>query len=177
MLCNLLTDVMQGGKASMCCITIIVCLSTNARGQDTEQKLQLLRQQYEATIKDFDQRISTMEEQIKNEKEIRERGLLDLKQGRVDTEQTTASGASTVHEARPNTLPPNSHEVGAKFQGQVPSEPSYDLLHEADHKIAELQEHEGVFEFHGYLRSGFGLNSQGANRYRLRRLGLKPSTA
>jgi maltoporin len=54
--------------------------------------------------------------------------------------------------------------VGAAFQGQVPSEPSYDLLKEADEKIEKLQEQEGVFEFHGYLRSGYGLNGVGGQQ-------------
>lgn len=57
-----------------------------------------------------------------------------------------------------------SNEVGAKFQGQVPSEPTYDLLREADQEIAKLQEHERSFEFHGYFRSGFGLNRRGGQQ-------------
>ena len=52
-------------------------------------------------------------------------------------------------------------DVGAKFQGDVASEPSYDLLKEADEKIEKLQEREGAFGFHGYFRSGYGLNSIG----------------
>jgi maltoporin len=54
--------------------------------------------------------------------------------------------------------------VGAKFQGQLPSEPSYDLLREADVKIEKLQEQLNAFEFHGYFRSGYGLNSQGGQQ-------------
>lgn len=50
---------------------------------------------------------------------------------------------------------------GALHQGQVPSEPTYDYLLEADQKIAKLQEQFGTFEFHGYFRSGYGLNSVG----------------
>jgi len=52
-------------------------------------------------------------------------------------------------------------DVGAKFQGDVASEPSYDLLKEADEKIEKLQEREDTFGFHGYFRSGYGLNSIG----------------
>ena len=54
--------------------------------------------------------------------------------------------------------------MGDSFQGKLPSEPSYDLLREADRKITELQEHDGAFEFHGYFRSGFGLNSRGGQQ-------------
>ncbi len=31
-------------------------------------------------------------------------------------------------------------QVGAKYQGDLPSEPTYDLLNEADEKIAKLEE-------------------------------------
>ena len=41
---------------------------------------------------------------------------------------------------------------------------TYDLLEEADEKIAKLKEQVGTFEFHGYLRSGYGLNSEGGQQ-------------
>jgi maltoporin len=37
-------------------------------------------------------------------------------------------------------------------------------LKEADEKIEKLQEQEGVSEFHGYFRSGYGLNSVGGQQ-------------
>src|SRR6185295_20181242 len=57
-----------------------------------------------------------------------------------------------------------SNQVGASFQGQLPSEPSYDLLREADQKIVKLQEQVNSFEFHGYFRSGYGLNGRGGQQ-------------
>jgi maltoporin len=38
------------------------------------------------------------------------------------------------------------------------------MLREADEQIAKLQERESAFEFHGYFRSGFGLNSKGGKQ-------------
>ena len=55
-------------------------------------------------------------------------------------------------------------QVGAKYQGKLPSEPTYDLLKEADQKIEKLQEQMGTFEFHGYFRSGYGLNGVGGQQ-------------
>jgi maltoporin len=49
-------------------------------------------------------------------------------------------------------------------QGQLASEPTYDLLQEADQKIEKLQEQARSFEFHGYFRSGYGLNSVGGQQ-------------
>jgi maltoporin len=55
----------------------------------------------------------------------------------------------------------DSEQVGQKFQGDVPSEPTYDLLNEADIKIKKLTEQVNSFEFHGYVRSGAGENGEG----------------
>jgi hypothetical protein len=49
-------------------IAIMICACSFARGQDTEQQLQLLKQQYEVTTKEFEQRISALEQQIEKEK-------------------------------------------------------------------------------------------------------------
>jgi maltoporin len=55
----------------------------------------------------------------------------------------------------------DTEQVGQKYQGDVPSEPTYDLLNEADIKIKKLTEQVNTFEFHGYVRSGAGENGQG----------------
>src|SRR5271170_661155 len=64
-----------------------------------------------------------------------------------------------VQQAGKGAVLGQSDQVGARFQGDIPSEPTYDLLQEADTKIAKLQQQVGLFEYHGYLRSGYGLNS------------------
>lgn len=46
-------------------------------------------------------------------------------------------------------------------QGQVPSAPFYDWLQESQNEISTLQEQAKTFEFHGYFRSGYGLNGTG----------------
>ncbi len=43
----------------------------------------------------------------------------------------------------------------------MPSEPSYEFLQEAETKIQDLERQAKSFEFHGYLRSGYGLNGKG----------------
>ncbi|WP_260738599.1 maltoporin [Tunturiibacter lichenicola] len=55
----------------------------------------------------------------------------------------------------------DTEQVGQKYQGDVPSEPTYDLLNEADIKIKKLTEQVNSFEFHGYVRSGAGENGEG----------------
>lgn len=128
-----------------------------ATGQQTDQlqqQLQQLKQQYDATTHDLEQRISALEQQIEKQKEAREKS----KEGMISAAELAAEGAAK------NAVLGQSDQVGAKFQGQLPSEPSYDLLREADVKIEKLQEQLNGFEFHGYFRSGYGLNSKGGQQ-------------
>jgi maltoporin len=121
--------------------------------QQLREKLQQLQQQYETTTQDLEQRLTILQRQLEKENEDRNK-----------TKQTKASTAElAVQEAR-KTILGESNQVGANFQGQVPSEPSYDLLKEADEKIDKLQQQESTFEFHGYVRSGSGLNSAGGQQ-------------
>jgi maltoporin len=148
-------------KKGLCCIAIMICACPPARGQDTEQQLQALKQQYEETTKEFEQRISVLELQIEVENARDQQKLKDVQ---AKDNHTVGHAASISQEALQKQVFSESNEVGAKFQGQLPSEPSYDLLREADSKIAKLQEREGSFEFHGYFRSGFGVNSRGGQQ-------------
>jgi len=119
-----------------------------------EQQLQQLKQQYVETTRNLEQRIAALEQQIEKQKADNAK----IKQGTVSAVELAAKGA--VQEA----VREQSDQVGAKFQGQLPSEPSYDLLREADVKIEKLQEQLSSFEFHGYFRSGYGLNSLGGQQ-------------
>jgi len=141
-------------------------------GQDTiERQLQILKQQYEETTKQFQQRISVLEQQIEQEKVAEEQRKLTEA---VATERQTADNTLSKQKLATQKTPfEDSSQVGAKFQGQLPSEPTYDLLREADRKIAELQERAGSFEFHGYFRSGFGLNSRGGQQVAFRAPGAQ----
>src|SRR4029450_12084124 len=53
---------------------------------------------------------------------------------------------------------------GAQLQGQIPSRPPYELLQGAGAGIEKLQEQAKVFEFHGYFRCGYGVNSEGGQQ-------------
>jgi maltoporin len=146
----------------LCCIAAMLSSRLPARAQDTEQQLQQLKQQFEVTTKAFEQRISDLEQQLDQEKQTKE--LQAAKSDLQAEKEATRFSISATQEAAQKGVFSESNEVGAKFQGQLPSEPTYDLLREADKKIAELQEREGAFEVHGYFRSGFGVNSRGGQQ-------------
>lgn len=124
------------------------------QGCDLQQQLQELKQQYEQTTKDLQQRIAALEQQIENEKQTQSK----IKESTISAAELAGQKAAQAAAGG------NSDQVGAKYQGQLDVTPTYDQLQEADREIAGLQRQVGSFEFHGYLRSGYGLNSEGGQQ-------------
>src|SRR3984957_633161 len=124
------------------------------QAEEIRQQLEQLKQEYQAKIRNLEQRIAALENQTEQQKEVSGKP----KEGTVSAAELAAEQAA--HKA----VAGESDQVGAKFQGQVPSEPTYDFLNEADQKIAKLREQLNTFEFHGYFRSGYGLNSVGGQQ-------------
>jgi maltoporin len=137
----------------MAAICFLGSLAAGQQSDQLQQQLQQLKQQYDATTRDLEQRIAALEKEIEKEKE----SAVNAREGAVSTAQLAAEQAQRV-------VLGQSDQVGAKYQGQLSSEPSYDLLRDADTKIEKLQEQLGTFEFHGYFRSGYGLNSAGGQQ-------------
>jgi len=161
-----ITQRMRGvsNSTAVATIAVVVLLHTCASAQqnsDLQQQLQELKQQYEQTTKDMQQRIVVLEQQIQKQSEAAEQH----KEARRSSDEATVSAAELAAEnAVRKVLFGNSNKVGAQYQGQVPSVPTYDLLQEAETKIAGLQQQLGMFEFHGYFRSGYALTSEGGQQ-------------
>ncbi len=131
------------------------------QADDLQQQVQQLKQQYEQTTKDLQQRISVLEQQIEKQNEV----AAQEKETTKKTNEATVSAADlAAQQAAKKVLLGQSSQVGAKYQGTLPSEPSYDLLQEAQTEIASLKQQVGTFEFHGYFRSGYGVNSEGGQQ-------------
>jgi len=131
------------------------------QADDLQQQLQQLKQQYEQTTKDLQQRISLLEQQIEKQNEV----AAQEKETTKKTNEATVSAADlAAQQAAKKVILGQSNQVGAKYQGTLPSEPSYDLLQEARTEIASLKQQVGTFEFHGYFRSGYGVNSEGGQQ-------------
>ena len=136
-------------------------VSAGEQAEQLQQQLEQLKHQYEATTHDLEQRIAVLEQQIEKQKQKEK----EEKEAREKTKEGTISAVGLAAEqAAEKAATGGSAEVGAQYQGQLPSEPTYDLLREADVKIAKLQEQMKIFEFHGYFRSGYGLNSVGGQQ-------------
>jgi maltoporin len=142
----------------------VVLLPTLASAQQDgglQQQLQELKRQYEQTTKDMQQRITTLEQQIQKQNEA---AASQKEQAKTSDDATVSAAELAAETAVRKVLFGNSNKVGAQYQGQLPSVPTYDLLQEAETKIEGLQQQLGMFEFHGYFRSGYGLNSQGGQQ-------------
>src|SRR5882757_9779516 len=136
-------------------VILLEVASTSAQqANNLQQQLQELKKQYEQTTQDMQQRIAVLEQQIENQN-----------QAAAKEKSATVSAAELAAQtAVKKALYGDSDGASAKFQGQLPSRPTYDLLQEAETKIAGLQEQLKSFEFHGYFRSGYGLNSRGGQQ-------------
>lgn len=107
------------------------------QGDDLRDELRQLKQQYVETTQALMQRISSLEREIDERAEV------------------SAPGAAGSQEP---TI------AQQHFQGQLPAAPRYDLLQEAETKIKGLEEAVKSFEFHGYFRSGYGVNGVGGQQ-------------
>jgi maltoporin len=130
---------------------------------DLRQQLQQLKQDYERTTRDLQQRIATLESQLDARGNVAETQAAPTTQS-APTKQVPTLSVSTAELAAEVAKKMGLGEPNEKaqaYQGDLPSEPGYDLLHESEAKIARLKEQVNAFEFHGYFRSGGGVNGRG----------------
>jgi maltoporin len=142
----------------LACMTIMILSPISScygqQANDLQQQLQQLKQQYEQITQDLQRRISVLEQKIEQQNNVAEK----------EKEMTVSAAQLAAENVVKKALFGDSDNVGAKYQGQISSVPTYDLLQEAETKIDGLQRQVGSFEFHGYLRSGYGLNSRGGQQ-------------
>jgi len=124
---------------------LISCCALPARAQsqeDLQRQLEQLKKQYEETAQELQRRMAELEQQIEKAKEAKEA---------KEAKDKTVLDLVVVN-------------VGVQFQGELASAPTYDLLREAETKIEGLEAEVKSFEFHGYFRSGYGLNGAGSQQ-------------
>jgi maltoporin len=132
-------------------VLAVAARPASAQDEDLREKLRQLQQQYEDTTRELRDRIAALEkEAAKNER---------------------PPGAATARAASDPDPAPATEQVSTEpggaaqqFQGQLPSSPRYEFLQEAETRITGLEEAVKAFEFHGYFRSGYGINSVGGHQ-------------
>jgi maltoporin len=131
-----------------------VVLSVHAQQtNDVQKQIQELKQQYEQTTRELQERIAALEQQLKKEAATKED---------PPKKQAVSEVELAVQDAAKVAL--GQSKENQSLQGQVPAAPTYDQLRDADTRMEKLEEQVKSFEFHGYFRSGFGLNSRGGQQ-------------
>jgi maltoporin len=124
--------------------------ATAQQTDEVQKQIQQLKQQYEQTTRELQERIAALEQQLKKENEARQNA----------TEKTGV--VSAVDRAAQVAF--GQDQKQQPLQGQLPAAPTYESLRDVDTRINKLEEQLKGFEFHGYLRSGYGLNSRGGQQ-------------
>src|SRR5271165_1326995 len=137
--------------------------SSTQPSDDLQKQFEQLKQQYEQSMKDMQQRMAALEEQIAQQK-ARQTKEKEESEAREKTKEGMISGVEVAAKQAAERAIVGAGNVGAKYQGDVASEPTYDFLNEAEQQVAKLQEQLSTFEFHGYFRSGYGLNGEGGQQ-------------
>jgi maltoporin len=141
--------------ACLAALFVLAAPTTYAqRAEDLRQQLEQLKQEYEQKLQDLEQRIAALEKQGSQRSVPTQ--TTPQQSAPSDLGQAVGEGVKTAILGQAQTA-----------QGQLPSEPSYDQLQEARTKISDLEREAKAFEFHGYLHSGYGLNSEGGATSRI----------
>jgi maltoporin len=135
-------------------MALSLCVGVPARAQqsdDLQQQLQQLVLQYEQTTRELRERITALEQQIHK----RQATVQNESQ-----EDPTVTAAQLAKEAAETAFLGDLNQDRQTLQGRLPSAPTYELLRDAETKIEKLEQQVRSFEFHGYFRSGHGLNGR-----------------
>jgi maltoporin len=139
------------------------CAASAQQQTDLQQQLQQLKTQYQQSTEDMQRRITALEQQIEQDK-LEKAKQQKEEEERQKNKSETVSAVELAAQQTEKSILGQSEQVGAKYQGRLAQEPTYDFVREADLKIQKLQEQLNTFEFHGYFRSGYGINSVGGEQ-------------
>jgi len=95
---------------------------------------------YEQTTKDMQQRITMARQQIEQQNLGRGRRKEGKRSDNLSLRSRAEASQKVIFE---------QNQVGAQYQGTLPSEPTYDLLQEAQSEIASLKQQVGTLNSTG----------------------------
>ncbi len=142
---------MKSAKLIACALILIFCSSSPVFTQDAEQlkkELQELKQAYEAKLAELEKRLAAIEQQQATNKNT------------VSTVQLAAEQAAKTAVQDLET----GQQGKAELARQIGTTPTYDQLRDAETSIKKLETQMKAFEFHGYFRSGYGVNGEGGQQ-------------
>src|SRR4030095_2105916 len=133
------------------CFAVLILIRTPAvsaqQNEDLLQQVKQLRQEYEQQIADLKKRIAALEQ----------------KTPATPPDKYSITEQQMAQEiARP--VGGNAGQNDKSLQEQTTTNTTYVQLRDAETKIKRLEEEAKAFEFHGYLRSGYGLTGRGGQQ-------------
>lgn len=149
-------SILNGCLRSILVGALLMLLQTiTAYGQTTQeiqQQIQQMKEQYEQQIAALEKRIEVLEQSNQAVAHAVQKDTVTEAQLRAATEAAVAAAQG----------PKLTHgEITTIDQTEVANTPRYDEVQDANVAVLKLQEQAKAFEFHGYLRSGTGLNGEG----------------
>src|SRR5215472_3146919 len=136
--------------------------------QELQQEIQQMRQMYEQQISAFEGRIASLEQANRAMAHITQENTVSV----ADLQAEVSKQVSAREE--PKLSRGEKTEIE---QTELANTPQYDEVQDSEQVVRELQQQVKQFEFHGYLRSGQGLNSEGGQMWPFRHPELQPNTA
>jgi maltoporin len=149
-------SILNGCLRSILVGALLMLLQTiTAYGQTTQeiqQQIQQMKEHYEQQIAALEKRIEVLEQSNQAVAHAVQKDTVTEAQLRAATEAAVAAAQG----------PKLTHgEITTIDQTEVANTPRYDEVQDANVAVLKLQEQAKAFEFHGYLRSGTGLNGEG----------------
>ena len=133
------------------CFVCLAVVAPAARAQspdDLRREIDQLKSDYEARIKQLEERLAALErEQNATKKEV---AAIEpaVEKAVHDTVDTVSAGTTDISQV--------AKDIGTT--------PRYDQVRDFETKLGILESRAKSFEFHGYFRSGYGVNSKGGQQ-------------
>jgi len=127
----------------------------SAQGQTTEelqQQIQQMKQLYEQQIAALEGRIASLEQSNRAVAHATQENTVSVTDLHTEVEKQVSA-----HE-EPKLSRAQKTEIE---QTELANTPRYDTVEDSEQVITELKQRVKAFEFHGYIRSGQGLNGEG----------------
>jgi maltoporin len=127
------------------------------QNDDLEKQVKQLKQEYEQVLTDLQKRIAALEQKAAEQKNAEQKTAPTAADKYSVTAQQVAQEIAKPVQGTPD-------QIEKSLQEQTTTNTYYVQLRDADAKIKKLEEQAKAFEFHGYFRSGYGLNGRGGQQ-------------
>jgi len=150
----LTTTLQQLVRVALVLVTSVV-LIVPAQGQtmqELQQQIQQMKQLYEQQISALEGRIASLEQANRAMAHATQENVVSVQDLQAEISKQVSE------QEQPKLTKGEKTEIE---QTELANTPQYDSIQDSEKVVSELKQQVKQFEFHGYLRSGQGLNSLG----------------